>query len=222
LEALGPYLSERAWGTVREDYSADGDAWSYLPHDHARSRAYRFTAASEQTLAAIVAEHSSLGGYALGFEMLDNAAPVRRDHDRAGVAEAAAGFSRAPGVVLETSAAAVELGFALANTQFHHYYGDDFTIECPTGSGQYLTLRQVADELSRRLIQIFMPDPAGRRAVFGDQAIFQNDPHWRDYMLFYEYFHADSSAGLGASHQTGWTGLVAKLIPQQGEHPSGK
>jgi hypothetical protein len=106
--------------------------------------------------------------------------------------------------------------------QFHHYYGDDFTVECPTGSGQYLTLRQVADELSRRLIQIFMPDPAGRRAVFGDQAIFQNDPHWRDYMLFYEYFHADSGAGLGASHQTGWTGLVAKLIQQQGEHPSGK
>ena len=81
--------------------------------------------------------------------------------------------------------------------------------------------RQIADELSRRLIKIFMPDPAGQRAVFGNQAIFQTDPHWRDYLLFYEYFHADTGAGLGASHQTGWTGLVAKLIQQQGEHPGG-
>jgi len=103
--------------------------------------------------------------------------------------------------------------------QFYHYYGDDFTVECPTGSGQFLTLRQIADELSRRLIGIFMPDSAGRRAVFGDQSIFQDDPHWRGYLLFYEYFHGDTGAGLGASHQTGWTGLVAKLIQQQGEHP---
>jgi hypothetical protein len=106
--------------------------------------------------------------------------------------------------------------------QFHHYYGDDFTVECPTGSGQYLTLRQIADELSRRLINIFMPDASGQRAVFGNQALFQNNPHWRSFLPFYEYFHADTGAGLGASHQTGWTGLVAKLIQQQGEHPNGK
>jgi hypothetical protein len=100
--------------------------------------------------------------------------------------------------------------------QFHHYYGDDFTVECPTGSGRLLTLDQIADELSRRLIRLFLRDGAGRRPVFGEQAIFQHDPHWRDHLLFYEYFHGDTGAGLGASHQTGWTALVAKLIQQQG------
>jgi hypothetical protein len=99
--------------------------------------------------------------------------------------------------------------------QFHHYYGDDFRVECPTGSGQLLTLRQIADELSRRLIRLFLRDEQGRRPVFGGQATFQSDPHWRDHLLFYEYFHGDNGAGLGASHQTGWTGLVAKLIQQQ-------
>jgi hypothetical protein len=103
--------------------------------------------------------------------------------------------------------------------QFHHYYGDDFKVECPTGSGRYLTLSQIADELSRRLIQVFLRDASGRRPVFGDRPIFQHDPHWRDHLLFYEYFHGDNGAGLGASHQTGWTGLVAKLIQQQGERP---
>jgi hypothetical protein len=102
--------------------------------------------------------------------------------------------------------------------QFHHYYGDDFKVECPTSSGQYLTLSEIADELSRRLIHIFTRDASGRRAVFGEQTYFQNDPHWRDCLLFYEYFHGDSGSGVGASHQTGWTGLVAKLIQQQGEH----
>ncbi len=104
--------------------------------------------------------------------------------------------------------------------QFHHYYGDDFTVECPTGSGQHMTLREIADELSRRLIGIFLRDGDGRRAVFGGQEYFQRDPHWRDYVPFHEYFHGDSGAGVGASHQTGWTGVVAKLIQQQGEHPS--
>ena len=102
--------------------------------------------------------------------------------------------------------------------QFHHYYGDDFLVEHPTGSGQYRTLSQIADELSQRLIGLFRRDADGRRPVFGDDAIFQHDPHWRDYLLFYEYFHGDSGRGVGASHQTGWTGLVAKLIQQQGEH----
>jgi hypothetical protein len=102
--------------------------------------------------------------------------------------------------------------------QFHHYYGDDFTVECPTGSGQYLTLNQIADELSQRLIAIFARDAAGRRAVFGEQPLFQNDPDWRDYVPFYEYFHGDTGTGVGASHQTGWTGVIAKLIQQQGEH----
>jgi hypothetical protein len=104
--------------------------------------------------------------------------------------------------------------------QFHHYYGDDFKVECPTGSGQELTLKEIADMLSQRLMRIFLRDSQGRRAVFGDNPLFQRDRHWRDYVPFHEYFHGDTGAGIGASHQTGWTGLIAKLIQQQGEHPS--
>ncbi len=100
--------------------------------------------------------------------------------------------------------------------KFHHYYGDDFKVECPTGSGRYLTLLEIADELSRRLCRLFLRDEQGRRAVFGDSALLQNDPHFRDYVPFYEYFHGDNGRGVGASHQTGWTGLVAKLLmPRQ-------
>jgi len=107
--------------------------------------------------------------------------------------------------------------------KFHHYYGDDFKVECPTGSGNMLTLEQVAEELGRRLIRIFMRDEQGRRAVFGDHPKLQHDPHFRDYPLFYEYFHGDTARGVGASHQTGWTGLVAKLLqprrPESGGRP---
>ena len=98
--------------------------------------------------------------------------------------------------------------------KFHHYYGDDFLVECPTGSGRTLTLRRIAEDLSRRLAHIFLRGPDGRRPVFGANEVFQRDPHWRDYVLFYEYFHGDTGAGLGASHQTGWTALVAKLLEQ--------
>lgn len=101
--------------------------------------------------------------------------------------------------------------------QFHHYYGDDFKVESPTGSGQYMTLKEIAEDISQRLISIFTRDNQGRRAVFGDNEKFQTDPYWRDYVPFHEYFHGDSGRGVGASHQTGWTGLVAKLIQQQGE-----
>jgi hypothetical protein len=101
--------------------------------------------------------------------------------------------------------------------KFHRYYGDDFKVECPTGSGTYLTLAQVASELSQRLIRIFTRDQDGRRAVFGGNETFQTDPHWHDLVPFHEYFHGDNGAGIGASHQTGWTGLVAKLIHQQGQ-----
>lgn len=101
--------------------------------------------------------------------------------------------------------------------QFHHYYGDDFKVECPTGSGSVLTLGQIADELSLRLIRLFVRDEHGCRPIFGDKQRFQHDPHWRDFLLFHEYFHGDNGSGLGASHQTGWTGLVAKLLQQQGE-----
>jgi hypothetical protein len=101
--------------------------------------------------------------------------------------------------------------------KFHHYFGDEFKVECPTGSGHMMTLWEVATELSRRLISIFLPGPDGTRPVHGSNAEFAADPHWRDLVLFYEYFHGDDGLGLGASHQTGWTGLVAKLIQQIGQ-----
>jgi len=94
----------------------------------------------------------------------------------------------------------------------YQFYGDDFKVECPTGSGKYLTLYEVAQELARRLTSIFLRNESDKRPVYGGSRKFQEDPHWRDYILFYEYFHADNGAGLGASHQTGWTGLVARLI----------
>ena len=100
--------------------------------------------------------------------------------------------------------------------QHYEYYGDDFTIECPTGSGVELTLFGVAKELSDRLVSTFLRDDTGHRPVFGGAALFQDDEHWRDLLLFYEYFHGDNGAGLGASHQTGWTGLVARLIQMFG------
>lgn len=100
---------------------------------------------------------------------------------------------------------------------YHHYYGDDFKIECPTGSGKFLTLKQAAMFLEKRLVNIFARDEKQRRAVFGENAVMQNDAQWRDALLFYEYFHGETGEGLGASHQTGWTGLVAKLLQQLGE-----
>ncbi len=96
--------------------------------------------------------------------------------------------------------------------QFYLYYGDNFKIECPTGSGNLMNLFEVAREISDRLVGIFLRDKSGRRPVFGGTEKFQTDPQWKDYVLFYEYFHGDNGAGLGASHQTGWTGLVAMLI----------
>ena len=100
--------------------------------------------------------------------------------------------------------------------KFHYYYGDDFTVECPAGSGRMLTLWEVAAELSRRLSTIFLRRD-GRRPVYGGIERFQTDPHWRDLILFHEYFHGDTGQGLGASHQTGWTAIVAKLLEQSGE-----
>jgi hypothetical protein len=123
---------------------------------------------------------------------------------------------------------------------YHHYYGDDFKVECPTGSGVYMTLKEVAAYLGRRMVGIFarvddvaegpstrhrkdsgaplrMNGGNGRRAVFGENEVMQSDPHWRDAILFFEYFHGDTGVGLGASHQTGWTGLIAKLLQELGE-----
>jgi len=100
--------------------------------------------------------------------------------------------------------------------KFHHYYGDSFKIECPIGSGNQMNLREVATELSHRLCRLFSKTGQGTRPIYGDQNIFQNDPNWNDLILFNEYFHGDTGCGLGASHQTGWTGLVTKLLQQSG------
>jgi hypothetical protein len=96
--------------------------------------------------------------------------------------------------------------------QYYSYYGNEFTVECPTGSGRQMNLYQVAEELSRRLNNIFLKDKDGRRPVYGGTRKFQEDPHWRDYLSFFEYFHGDNGAGLGASHQTGWTGIIARAM----------
>jgi hypothetical protein len=96
--------------------------------------------------------------------------------------------------------------------QYYTYFGDGFTVECPTGSGKHLTLYQVAEEIAGRLAKIFLKDNQGRRPVYGGTRKLQEDPHWCDLILFYEYFHGDNGAGLGASHQTGWTGLIARTM----------
>jgi hypothetical protein len=102
--------------------------------------------------------------------------------------------------------------------RFHYYFGDEFQVECPTGSGVMMNLWEVATELSRRLSSIFLAKD-GRRAVYEGNERFQTDPHWRDLILFHEYFHGDTGRGLGAGHQTGWTAVVAKLLQQSGEKP---
>jgi hypothetical protein len=99
--------------------------------------------------------------------------------------------------------------------EYHNYYGDEFVVECPTGSGQMMNLGQVADELRQRLVHIFVRDDQGRRAVFGDCELFHHDPHWKDLIPFHEYFHGDTGRGCGASHQTGWTGLISLLLMDQ-------
>ncbi|MES2345707.1 MAG: glucosidase [Chlamydiota bacterium] len=112
------------------------------------------------------------------------------------------------------------LNYLLIETlqKYHYYLGDEFKVECPTDSGNYVSLWDVASEINHRLIKIFLKDENGRRPVYGGIEKFQTDPYWRDYILFHEYFHGDNGAGLGASNQTGWTGLVAKLIQQYGEY----
>jgi hypothetical protein len=99
-----------------------------------------------------------------------------------------------------------------ALVHLYAFYGGEFKVQCPTGSGRYMTLFEVARELVHRLAGTFLRDANGRRPVYGEMAKFQEDPHWRDLILFHEYFHGDNGAGLGASHQTGWTGVIAPLL----------
>jgi hypothetical protein len=96
--------------------------------------------------------------------------------------------------------------------QYYTYYGDAFTVECPTGSGQQRTLYQIAEEISRRLSSMFVKGKDGRRPVNGAEKKFQEDPLWRDHLQFFEYFHGDTGAGIGANHQTGWTGVISRLM----------
>jgi hypothetical protein len=106
--------------------------------------------------------------------------------------------------------------------QMYSFYGDDFKVECPTGSGRHMNLYQVAQELTHRLNAIFLRNQDGRRPVYGGAPKFQNDPHWRDHILFYEYFHGDNGAGLGASHQTGWTAVIPTLNQLLAQMPAEK
>jgi hypothetical protein len=106
--------------------------------------------------------------------------------------------------------------------KFHYYYSDDFTVECPTGSGQYLTLQEIARELAQRLVRLFLRDECGNRPFNGKNEFVERNPHWCDYLLFHEFFHGDTGRGLGASHQTGWTGLVAMLLHETDMYTQGQ
>jgi hypothetical protein len=101
--------------------------------------------------------------------------------------------------------------------RYHHFYGDTFKVECPTGSGDFMTLDKVANELRRRLSNLFLADADGRRPCHGEEQRYADDPHWRNLVLFYEYFHGDNGRGVGASHHTGWTALVARLLSRLSE-----
>jgi hypothetical protein len=103
--------------------------------------------------------------------------------------------------------------------QYHLYYGDIFKVECPTSSGKFMNLNEVAEELGRRLSRIFLRDSGGKRAVFGYCPLFNRDPNWHGLIPFHEYFHGDTGRGCGASHQTGWTGLIAQVVMNLGETP---
>ncbi len=111
-----------------------------------------------------------------------------------------------------SSVVPLELLDRAGTSKYHEFAGDSFVVECPTGSGKMMNLRQVADEIERRLISIFEKKPDGSRPCHGEVPYYQSDPHWKDLPLFYEYFHGDNGAGLGASHQTGWTALVATML----------
>jgi len=336
--AWGPYLSERQWGTVREDYSDSEDAWSYLSHDQARSRAYRW---GEDGIAGIsddkqrlclalalwnerdpivkerlfgltnaegnhgedvkesyfyvdnlpthsyqrylykypqaefpyndlVAVNRARSRHEFEYELIDTGVfddgryfDVEVEHAKAGpedifcrmldeerflgphgirsvsrwhlehpyTFDVAGTEHRVQYEPAESTSGMfggnsnwrgpvwfpVNLLLIRALIQHYRYYGNDMRVECPTGSGKMMTLLEVAQELSRRLAGTFLRDGDGRRPVYGGTRLFQDDPHWRDLILFYEYFHGDNGAGLGASHQTGWTGLVARLIQSMGQ-----
>jgi hypothetical protein len=234
----GPYDTERQWGTEREDYSPNGDAWQYLTHDESRSTAYRW---GEDGIAGISDDKQQL---CLSLALWNGRNPILKER-LFGLSgdEGNQGTSRyhkkhpftivSDGVAFSVDYQAAEstsfmfggnsnwrgpvwfpVNFLIIESpqKFHHYYGDDFEIEYPTGSGNFITIDDVAEKLSKRLSKIFLKDPDNVRPLYGSNDKFQNDDHFRDHVLFFEYFDGDNGAGLGASHQTGWTGLVAKLL----------
>ncbi len=268
----GPYLSERQWGTVREDYSPDGAAWDYFPHDHARSRAYRW---GEDGIAGISDNHQRLcfaialwngqdpilkerifgltgpqGNHGEDVKeyyfYLDNIPShaymkylykypqVAFPYDQLVRANQERGFYDPEFELVDTGIFDRNEYFDVfveyakqtdediliqirvvnrANTAKHLHV----LLEYPTGSGPHQTLQQVAEAIGQRLCGIFLRNQAGDRPVHGGHSLFQTDPHWRDLLLFYEYFHGDNGAGIGANHQTGWTSLVATLLHQQSQ-----
>ena len=177
----GPYLAERQWGTVREDYSAYGTAWDYFPHDHARSRAYRW---GEDGIGGISDRHQYI---CFALALWNGKDPILK--------ERLFGLTGNEGNHGED---VKEYYFYLDSTPTHSYM--KFLYKYPQREFPYARL-----------------DERGRRPVFGGTEKFQQDPNWRDLIPFHESFHGDNGAGMGASHQTGWTALIAKLIQQYGE-----
>lgn len=270
----GPYLSERQWGTVREDYSQDGNAWDYFTHDQARSRAYRW---GEDGMAGISDDKQQL---CLALALWNGRDPILKER-MIGLTNSEANhgedvkeyyfyvdstpthsymkylykypqreFPYRDLIETNRRRSREEFEYELLDTGIFNddryfdvfveyakadpedilarvadadeFYDritpaslsedDAFKVECPTHLGNYMTLFEVAKELQRRLARIFLRDESGNRPVYGGTRKFQEDPYWREYILFYEYFHGDNGAGLGASHQTGWTGLIARLL----------
>jgi hypothetical protein len=182
-------------GHGAKDYSANGTSWDYFPHDPARSRAHRW---GEDGLAGFSDDHSRL---CLGLALWNGRDPIPKER-------LFGGNSNWRGPVW------MPVNYLLIESlqRFQHYYGDDFKVECPTGSGRFVTLAEAAAEISLRLGRLFLKGPDGPRPAMFEHPKLAEDPQFKDHVLFYEYFHGDTGRGVGASRQTGWTGLIARLL----------
>jgi len=191
----GPYVSERSWGTVREDYSSDGNAWGYFPHDHARSKAFRWG-------------EDGLAGYCDRYQLMVFSLALWNGNDP---------------ILKERLFGVVPSEANHGEDVKEYYYYLDVTASnsaantpnvSPADLETSTTLMNMARGYADSMISMFTRDENGNRPIYGNRAVMQSDPHWRDCLLFHEYFHADTGEGLGACHQTGWTGLVASLIDE--------
>ena len=268
----GPYLADRAWGTVREDYSRDGDAWNYLTYDHSRAKAYRW---GEDGIAGLSDRYQILC-FAPAFwngadthlkERLFGVTPWEGNHGEDAkewwvhvdntpthsfmsllyrYPQAPFPYSRlvAENVARQGSGAEFELAdtgvfddgryfdivieyakrgpvwfpttFLIIESlrKLGKAFGPEFTVATPASGHRPIAIKGVAADIATRLKSIFLLDSSGRRPVWGPNPRFPDDPAWRDELQFFEYFHGDDGTGLGASHQTGWTALVANLIDE--------